>query len=1232
MSQHSKQRASGSLMKRLALAGLTLTTCVTLADTAAMAGPVGQEVVIGDVTFVQNGNQWQITASDGAVIDYISFDILPQEFVQFIQPGSDARVLNRINSDVPTQIMGTLAANGFVYFVNPAGVIFGEGAVVNTGGLIAAAGNLSNEDFTNRVDRFTNLSGDVSNGGSIAAETIYLVGQRVANAGVLSSDGGMIAMVAGDAVRLSEINGRLSIVVDGTTITNRANPIAGSLVAGGTGVANVGTIDAGRGGEVVLGAGDLAGFAVHNAGQVKAEGGRITMAAAGGIVHNAGSLDVSNDTGDAGTIVMQGPGVLNNGVANANAKHDVAGTVVLHGDQFTVLGAGSSTTAAGGNGAGKGGSIVIDTNNGASYVTSGAEIDVRGGTAGGQGGSIVLGGDGMVLNGSIKLDRGTGAQAGTFTLIGEASDVYIQDFDPDNAELYFDDWFNFVNGIPGNPDFALTLAELQQLSGEIRISTGALGEVTSGVILIQSLGSIYVVDNVTLNSDVDLDLQAINSIFIQALIEGGDDLFMTADLLDNDGVSGVISLEVPVLNATGSITLRGDMIELRGNGGDIALSAGGNITFDGETYLYTSATATAQNTIFEDVVGARYLGDGPAGQVAPSLLVNGNAQFKGDVGVGNDPSTGLDQILESVTVTGETTFGGGSDNFIRVETLDDQDYQGMVTLDANTRLVAGDDIRIEGGGIGNGNDLTLNGAGNTWIDGGWIGINSLFVDGEDTGRALIRDLIEATTIYFDDEVALFGSAVVRGLDTVFFRDAIDAFASDATLEVEAGRRASFFGDIGEKSALKALLVTVDEAGNYQDSTLIVFGEEVRSVITNGGNIELNAGDRGAGINSGVATIGVLNDGEFQLIAGSGGSILIGAREKVTALGNLELIAGDMVQFADLTVAGNLAVTAPDIQILARAAGEVSGPFGGPDGGTDIIVGGDTAFFSSTPTVVFADEGAALPRLGTFAPGFESNGDLELVEIDPFTSDQLTGFAIGEGKGEFTVYDIALAPPVIVPGPGPNPTPGPSPAPTPNQEFEGTLAEFTGREIAGLIDPIEARVLRDPLLASALRDLAVVIRELRPEELRTLPEGRLITMDTADARVLSGTLPPASRTRLGSNALLATADRIDALLGPVDAPDAEETAAAIRDGLAAAIADWRAAAPGAAPSEFAAWVRGADEHIGARFSLEALRDIDRSVSAMGLTPVEVDTALVPLLESVAPAGTTVADLMAMIRGV
>ena len=68
-----------------------------LTDAAAYGhSPTNGTVVRGQVSFTHNGSMHTIQASDGSIINYSSFDILPNEVVRFIQPHDMARVLNRI--------------------------------------------------------------------------------------------------------------------------------------------------------------------------------------------------------------------------------------------------------------------------------------------------------------------------------------------------------------------------------------------------------------------------------------------------------------------------------------------------------------------------------------------------------------------------------------------------------------------------------------------------------------------------------------------------------------------------------------------------------------------------------------------------------------------------------------------------------------------------------------------------------------------------------------------------------------------------------------------------------------------------------------------------------------------------------------------------------------------------------------------------------------------------------
>ena len=89
------------------------------------------KVMEGDASFSNANSEFQITASDGAVIRYDSgFDIPAGETVRFIQPSVDATVINEIIQQTPSQIEGNILANGKVVLLNSSGIVFGKDSVV----------------------------------------------------------------------------------------------------------------------------------------------------------------------------------------------------------------------------------------------------------------------------------------------------------------------------------------------------------------------------------------------------------------------------------------------------------------------------------------------------------------------------------------------------------------------------------------------------------------------------------------------------------------------------------------------------------------------------------------------------------------------------------------------------------------------------------------------------------------------------------------------------------------------------------------------------------------------------------------------------------------------------------------------------------------------------------------------------------------------------------------------
>ena len=257
----------------------------------AHAGPQGEHVVRGNVRFDRAGATTTIHAGNRAIINYASFDIQGHETVRFVQPSSTSRVLNRIRSATPTQIDGALQANGIVYIVNPAGVMFGPDCVVDVGGIYAAAASISNADFLNGLNQFTDAAGAVENRGTIRGSAVHLLGRHVANHGSIIAPQGLVTMVAGKDVLLTEIGSHVMVKIEGDADAAGAAPAPSAEKPG---VENTGTVQA-PGGRVLLGAGDLFSIAARHSGAIEARD--VTVEGQAGTTEVSGTIDASGQTG-----------------------------------------------------------------------------------------------------------------------------------------------------------------------------------------------------------------------------------------------------------------------------------------------------------------------------------------------------------------------------------------------------------------------------------------------------------------------------------------------------------------------------------------------------------------------------------------------------------------------------------------------------------------------------------------------------------------------------------------------------------------------------------------------------------------------------------------------------------------------------------------------------------------------------------------------------------------------
>ena len=173
----------------------------------SFGNPTGGTSDSEGVSFQESGSTLTINAPDRSIISWQDFSIAEGETTQFVQPSSNAAVLNRVTSNTPSQIFGNLLANGNVYLMNPNGILVGASGVINTGGFLATTLDQWTSDFFENGE--LGLMGDsdaaVINLGSITATgDIFLIAREIDNQGTIHSTGGMVGLTAGKDVLLKE--------------------------------------------------------------------------------------------------------------------------------------------------------------------------------------------------------------------------------------------------------------------------------------------------------------------------------------------------------------------------------------------------------------------------------------------------------------------------------------------------------------------------------------------------------------------------------------------------------------------------------------------------------------------------------------------------------------------------------------------------------------------------------------------------------------------------------------------------------------------------------------------------------------------------------------------------------------------------------------------------------------------------------------------------------------------
>ena len=563
---------SSAFCTRKRLIVVAISAC--FASAPAWSNPTAPQVVNGSASFNQAGKLLTVNNSNGAIINWNTFSIGAGETTRFNQVSTNSSVLNRVITNDPSVLLGTLSSNGRVWLVNPGGIMVGQGARIDVAGFIASTLNVRNEDFLAGRLNFgaTPNAGSIQNYGQIATPSggsVYLVAPAVENHGIINAPNGEVILAAGQTAQLID-TGTPGVKVDITGAEGNATNL-GEIVA-----------EAGRIG--------MAGVLVKNSGTLNAssvvrEGGRIFLKASkDAYVDGAGRINTTGTKG--GSIEVLGNRVAVMDQAQLDASGSAGGGTVLVGGDFqgknpdirnaniTYFGPNASLKADAEK-IGDGGTLIVWADD---TTRAYGNISARGGANGGDGGLVETSGKRYLDVAGIKVraDAQNGA-AGTWlldpyslTITASATDTVTAGGPP----------YSFTSGVGGTN--VLNTDIKAQLDGGTSVTLQTSGAAGDGF----GNGDITVSANIakTAGGAATLLLKAHNDVVVGA----GVGISSTSGELnvvlnsDSDGVGG----GAIVMNTGSSITSKGGNITLGGGtAGNGTGNAIGNATYINGIYL-----------------------------------------------------------------------------------------------------------------------------------------------------------------------------------------------------------------------------------------------------------------------------------------------------------------------------------------------------------------------------------------------------------------------------------------------------------------------------------------------------------------------------------------------------------------------------------------------------------------------------------------------------------------------
>ena len=910
------------------------------------ANPTGEQVVGGAASFNRPDAATLIVnqQTDRAVINWNSFSIANGELTRFVQPSSTSAALNRVVTANPSQIYGTLQANGQVYLINPGGVMVGPGGVVDVAGFVASTHDIANEEFMrggNLNFHGTSEASILTQGRVEAREgDVFLVAREVKNEGQLMARDGTVGMVSGTEVSLQAV-GQGNYKIRLLAAENDPTAVGGGRrEAGGEAeIVNEGVIQAAN--AVLEAKGSYLPMAIKNTGLIEATGvrengdGTVSLTGGEGDILNTGvvaalqrSLDGQKETG--GSIFMAGKNVTSDpGSIITAAGRDGGGTVKLRSADTTELR--GDISVVGKSESAKGGQVQLLGERVGLFER--AKVDASGGAGGGE---VLVGGDYLGLNPDVPNAKATvmGSEA---KIIADAT----VDGDGGRVILWSDEYTGFYGDISARGGLQGGDGGLVETSSKINLQAfgGADASAENGQ------GGLWLLDPT--NVEITAATNANPAVYVNPWVPTG----ATSQISATDIVAqlnGGTSVEIQTSGANGqagNITMTAGINKdatVAGTASTLTMIAAGSINIsqpitsvDGALSLVLGAASgvTVSSTISTLGGSITIQGANPATGALPltaqttivTLNSGANISTLGGSGSGNLSITATGAITQNVgstlNIKGTTsvTTGGAAITLSQAS----NDFNGAVSLTntGNNAVAVTDADALTLGTLNLGGGLTVISTGALNLGQGTVGGNLAATSNGGainqaagltvTGTSNIN--AGAATITLTQAANNFTGAVTlsnTGANAVAITDANDltlgTLAVGGNLTVTSNTGSAGLGlNLGQGSVGGSLTATSNNNPITQSGALSVTGLTTINAGTSSinlpgpgnaftGGVLLTAGTITAFQNSVSTTLTPAGDITIGNITIPGGTLSVTAGGSITINGNISVTSGTVI--------------------------------------------------------------------------------------------------------------------------------------------------------------------------------------------------------------------------------------------------------------------------------------------------------------------------------------------------